>query len=68
MRYLGEVGWGSEATHLAVVVGEDPGKHEVLHEVIVASTREGVQTHQVLKVTDLTSLRTQQAQQSSHHK
>ena len=60
-------GVGSEATHLALVVGEDPGKHEVLHEVVVAAASEGVQTHQVLKVTDLTSLGTQRTQQLAYH-
>lgn len=42
--------------HLRVVVGQDPGKDWVLHQVVVGSASQRVQVHQVLEVTDLSSL------------
>ena len=45
--------------HLLFVVGYDPREDEILHEVIVGAARQRVETHQVLKVTDLTPLNQQ---------
>lgn len=42
--------------YLRVVVSEDPWEDGVLHKVIVGSTRQGVQMHQILEVADFTSL------------
>ena len=41
---------------LRVVVGDDPRKHGILHEIVVWSPGQRVQTHQVLKVADLSTL------------
>lgn len=42
--------------HLRVKVGQDPGKDGVLHQVVVGASCQRVQMHQVLEVTDLSSL------------
>lgn len=42
--------------HLWVVIGQDPGEHRILHQVVVGASGQGVQMHQVLEVTDLSSL------------
>ena len=41
---------------LAVVVGDDPGEHGVLVEIVVGPPRYRVQEHQILKVGYLTPL------------
>ena len=38
---------------LGVIVCEDPGEHWILHQIIVAPPRQGVETHQILEVGDL---------------
>lgn len=38
--------------YLWLVVGKNPGKDRILHQVIVCSPGQRVQVHQVLKVTD----------------
>lgn len=43
--------------YLRVIVCEDPGEDGVLHQVIVGSSSQGVQVHQILEVADFTSLR-----------
>lgn len=42
--------------HLGVKVGQNPGEDRVLHQVIVGASRQRVEVHQVLEVTDLPSL------------
>lgn len=42
--------------HLWVEVGQDPGEDGILHQVVVGSSCQRVQMHQVLEITDLSSL------------
>jgi len=50
----------TDGRYLWVVVGNDPRKHWVLHEIIVWTAGQRVETHQVLKVADFSSLHKRQ--------
>lgn len=40
-------------TYLRAVVGQDPGKHWILHVVIVGPPSHGVEVHEILKIADV---------------
>lgn len=46
--------WVGQVQLFTFVVGQDPGKDGVLHQIVVASSSQGVQGHEVLEVVDLT--------------
>jgi hypothetical protein len=51
-----EVVWRAEVQLGTLIVGDDPGEHRVLIEVVVGPPRDRVQKHEILKVRDLASL------------
>lgn len=56
--------WERPSENLRVIVGNDPWKDWILHQVVVWTSSECIQTHQVLKVADFSSL--PQPQRSQH--
>ena len=42
-----------QVKNLGLVIGDDPGKHRVLRDVVVRPPRQGVERHDVVKVTHL---------------
>ncbi len=51
-----EVVGRAEVQLATLIVGDDPGEHRVLIEVVIGPARDGVQEHEVLEVRDLASL------------
>lgn len=41
---------------LAVVIGQDPREYRILHKVVVATTRQSIEMHQVLEIRYFSSL------------
>ncbi len=58
---LGEIAERARAIEVQlgrVIIGQDPRKHRILHQIVVAAARQRVQEHQVLEVGDLATLPT----------
>lgn len=58
----------AQVTYLWLVVGENPWKDRILHQVIVRPTSQRIEVHQVLKVTDFPFLVERQETQETKTK